>query len=150
MAAVDNKEKKEFLWGYRDSLRQVERLKAEIEELHTMRSVSAGGSSTGRKGWKSDLSEHMARLDSLEKEKEKEIRNMVRSYERIGQAINKLEDTQEKDVLFYRYIKGLTLWEISEKMHYSDRWARKLHERALAHLEISKRVPSSSGLDVVL
>lgn len=136
MAAVDNKEKKEFLWGYRDSLRQVERLKAEIEELHTMRSVSAGGSSISRKGWKSDLSEHMAILDSLEKEKEKELRNMMRSYERIEGAINKLKDVKEKDVLFYRYIKGLKMREIVEKVGYSKRQADRIHSRALAHLEI--------------
>lgn len=138
MAAVDNKEKKKFLWGYRDSLRQVERLKAEIEELHTMRSVSAEGSSTDSKGWKSDLSGHMVRLERLEKEKEKEIRNMVRSHERIEGAINSLEDAQEKDVLFYRYIKGLDWREVSEKLHYSDRWILKIHGQALSHLEISK------------
>lgn len=137
MAAVDNKEKKKFLWGYRDSLRQVERLKAEIEELHTMRSVSAEGSSTDNKGWKSDLSGHMVRLESLEKEKERELRNMVRSYERIESAINVLEDAQEKDVLFYRYIKGLSLREIAEKMHYSERHIRRLHGLALSDLKMS-------------
>lgn len=136
MAAVDNKEKKKFLWGYRDSLRQVERLKAEIEELHTMRAVSAEGSSTGNKGWKSDLSGHMVRLESLEKEKEKELRNMVRSYERIERAINGLGDTQEKDVLFYRYIKGLKVREVMEEMGYSKRQVDRLHNRALEHLKI--------------
>lgn len=138
MAAVDNEEKKKFLWGYRDSLRRIERLKAEIEELHTMRSVSAGGSSTGRKGWKSDLSGHVARLDSLEKDKERELRNMMRVHEHIEEAINNLQDTKEQDVLFYRYIKGLAWWEIAEKMRYSDRWVRKLHGRALMHLKFPK------------
>lgn len=138
MVAVDNKEKKKFLWGYRDSLRQVERLKAEIEELHTMRAVSAGGSSTDRKGWKSDLSGRMVRLEDLRKEKEKELRNMVRSHEQIERAINSLEDAQEKDVLFYRYIKGLDWREVAKKMHYSERWILKIHGRALMHLEMSK------------
>lgn len=138
MAAVDSKEKKKFLWGYRDSLRQVERLKAEIEELHTMRAVSAGGSSTDRKGWKSDLSGHMVRLEDLRKEKEKELRNMVRSHEQIERAINSLEDAQERDVLFYRYIKGLDWREVAKKMHYSERWILKIHGRALMHMEMSK------------
>lgn len=136
MAAVDSKEKKKFLWGYRDSLRQVERLKAEIEELHTMRSVSAEGSSTDRKGWKSDLSGHMVRLEDLEKEKEKELRNMVRSHERIERAINSLEDTRERDVLFYRYVKGMAWREIAEKMVYSERHVRRLHGWGLLHIKI--------------
>lgn len=141
MAAVDNKEKKKFLWGYRDSLRQVERLKAEIEELHTMRSVSAEGSSTDSKGWKSDLSGHMVRLERLEKEKEKEIRNMMRSYERVERAINNLDDMQEKDVLFYRYIKGMNWLEVAGKMHYSERWVHMTHGKALGHLGSSKEYP---------
>lgn len=139
MAAVDSKEKKKFLWGYRDSLRQVERLKAEIEELHTMRSVSAGGSSTGQKGWKNDLSGHMARLDSLEKDKERELRNMIRSHERIEDTINSLEDTRERDVLFYRYIKGLDWWEVAEKMHYSESWVHVIHGWALRDLKIQTK-----------
>ena len=37
MGTASNEEKKQFLWGYRDSLRRIERIKAEMEELRAMR-----------------------------------------------------------------------------------------------------------------
>lgn len=51
MGTASNEEKKQFLWGYRDSLRRIERIKAEMEELRAMKAnLSAGGSGAGRKG----------------------------------------------------------------------------------------------------
>lgn len=139
MGAVSNEEKKQFLWGYRDSLRRIERIKAEMEELRAMRAnISAGGGGAGRKGYKNDLSGCIAKLDTLEKDKEKELCNMVQSHERIEKAISNLEDEQEREVLLYRYIKGLDWQEIAEKMAYSKRQIHRFHGRALEHLNLFK------------
>ena len=139
MGTASNEEKKQFLWGYRDSLRRIERIKAEMEELRAMRAnISAGGGGARRKGYKNDLSGRRARVDALEKDRQKELDVLMQVHERIETAINSLEDTREQDVLFYHYIKGLTWWEIAERMGCTDRWARKLHGRALAHLKFSE------------
>lgn len=51
-------------------------------------------------------------------------------------AIRELEDEDERDVLFYRYIKGLEWWEIARSMDYSESWIYELHGRALRKLKI--------------
>lgn len=137
MGTAGNEEKKQFLWGYRDSLRRIERIKAEMEELRAMKAnLSAGGGDAGRKGWKNDLSGRMARLDDLEKDRQKELEALTQAHERIETAINGLEDTREQDVLFYRYIKGLSWSEIGERIGYDERHARRIHGWALSHLQI--------------
>lgn len=139
MGAAGNEEKKQFLWGYRDSLRRIERIKAEMEELRAMKAnLSAGGGGAGRKGWKNDLSGRMAKLDSLEEDKEKELCHMMQVYEQVEKTINSLKDEQERDVLFYRYIKGLSWYETAEKMNYSKRQIHRLHGQALEHLKLFK------------
>lgn len=142
MVTAGNEEKKQFLWGYRDSLRRIERIKAEMEELRAMKTsmASGGGSGCGRKGYKNDLSGRMARLDALEADKKKELCHMMEIHERIERAINSLENEQERDVLFYRYIKGLTWLEIAEQMGYTERQAHRFHGKALAHLDLRKDV----------
>lgn len=137
MGTVDNEEKRKFLRRYRDSVRRIRRIESEIDELRAMRmGVAAGGGGGGRKGWKSDLSSYVVTLDGLERELEEERKARVQAYERVEAAINALEDTQEQDVLFYRYIKGMAWWEVAEKMCYSERWVHMTHGRGLAHLKI--------------
>ena len=139
MGKAENEAKKEFLWSYRDSVRRLERISAEIEEIRAMRmGVSAGTGGTGRRGWKNDLSAYAAQLDSLERGLDEEWKTKVCRFKEILDAINSLETSQEQDVLFYRYIKGLAWWEVAEKMNYSDRWVKKLHGRALMRLKLSK------------
>lgn len=102
--------------------------------------ISAGGGGAGRKGYKNDLSGRMARLDSLEEDKEREMCRTIQVYEQVEKAINGLEDAQERDVLFYRYIKDLGWQGIAKKMSYSERWVYMVHGKALAHLKIPKEI----------
>lgn len=137
MEPMTNEEKKKFLWSYRDSLRRMARIESEIEELRAMKmGASAGGSGPGRKGWTDDLSSFAARLDELERDKEEELGKAMRAHGQVMAAIKSVEDEREQDVLFYKYIKGMSLWEISEKTSYSDRHVRRLHKKALIDLRI--------------
>ena len=139
MGRTENDAKKEFLWSYRDSVRRLERINAEIDEIRAARmGVSAGTGGTGRKGWKNDLSAYAAQLDGLERKKKKELCRTRRVLVQIEEAINDLKDELEKDVLFYRYIKGKEWWEIAAGAHFSESWIYAVHGRALAHLKIPK------------
>lgn len=139
MGRTVNDVKKEFLWSYQESVRRLERISAEINEIRAMRmGVSAGTGGAGRKGWKSDLSAYAAQLDSLERELDEEWKTRISRFKEILDTVSSLETSQEQDVLFYRYIKGLAWWEIAEKMKYSEPWVYKTHGRALAHLKIQK------------
>lgn len=137
MGTVDNEEKKKFLRGYRDSVRRIKRIGAEIDELRIMRmGTSAGSGGGGGKGWKNDLSGYAATLDSLERDLEKERESREQVFEQVRTVIGSLEDEREQDVLFYRYIKGLSWREIGEKVGYDERHARRIHGWALSHLQI--------------
>ena len=51
-----------------------------------------------------------------------------------------MKSENEKDVLFYRYIKGLEWYEIAEILKYSERWIHKIHGKALVHFELPKKI----------
>ena len=137
MGKTENEEKKKFLWRYRDSVRRLERISAEIEEIRAMQmGVSAGTGRVGRKGWKNDLSEYASKLDSLKRELNDEWKARINTYKEIRNIIGSIEDEREQDVLFYKYIKGLSFWKIGEKMEFSETWARVIHGRALENLKI--------------
>lgn len=140
MGTVCNEEKKKFLREYRDSIRRIKRIESEIEEIRAIKMGAAACDGAGRNGWKSDLSGYMASLDERERNLEKEWDSRKRLYEEVEKTINRLEDTQEQDVLFYRYIKGLSWWEIAEQTGYTGRHIHRLHGNALAHLDFHKDV----------
>ncbi len=137
MGKAENEEKKKFLWRYRDSVRRLERISSEIEEIREMRmGVSAGTGGTGRKGWKNDLSGYASKLDGLERELNEERKARINLYKEIRNAMNSLDDELEQDVLFYKYIKGLSWWEVAEKIGFSETWAQVIHGRALEKIKI--------------
>lgn len=59
----------------------------------------------------------------------------------IEAAVGQLEDPMEREVLYWRYITGengypMDLWRVGNKLYISERHARRLHGRALEHLEL--------------
>ncbi|MDC0798853.1 MULTISPECIES: DUF1492 domain-containing protein [Lachnospiraceae] len=84
-----------------------------------------------------DLSSYAAVLQEREEELYREGVSQVQSYKDIAFRISRLEDQDERDVLFYRYIKGYDWWKIAQIMDYSERWIYELHGRALKKIEIS-------------
>ena len=84
----------------------------------------------------SDLSDYAADLIEKEDELFKEGLEQVKTYKDIEWRIEQLEDEDERDVLFYRYIKGLEWWEVAKAMDYSESWIYELHGNALKKLNI--------------
>ena len=137
----ENNRKKEYLNGYRKAIRRIRRVDEELEELQELaKSVKATGYSgmPHGGGTSKDLSDELARIDSLKRKLEREKEQVVESYISIEKCIRDVEDEEENDVLFYRYVKGLRWWEIAEKMECTERWVNKLHGRALNRLKIPK------------
>jgi len=78
MGMSENDKKKEYLRGYRDSVYQISRIQAEIDEVRELKaSVPSCGTGKNRKSWKEDLSKRISQLstmeDKLKAEKEKAI-----------------------------------------------------------------------------
>ncbi|WP_346663241.1 hypothetical protein [uncultured Merdimonas sp.] len=140
---TENEKKKEYLRSYLVHVRRIRRINAEIEELRTMKMNPSAKDNDGMphgSGGQGDLSEYAADLDQMIQELIDERYLRIKTYQQIAGQIKKLRSENEKDVLFYRYIKGLDWWEIAEKMKYSQRHITRLHGKALAHFELPKDV----------
>lgn len=139
MGMSENEKKKEYLRGYGKHIRRIGRIESELAELRSMRSsVSVNNNGMPRGSVKSDLSGYAADLDCLERDLLQEKFERIEAYENITDRINELSDENEKDVLFYKYIKRLEWWEVAEKMGYSERQIHRYHGKALAHFRIPK------------
>ena len=138
----ENDLKKEYLRKYRTHVRRIHRINAEIAELRSMNispSVNNDGMPHGGCG-QSDLSGYAAELDSMVQELIDERYYRIKDYQEIVGRIKKLKSENEKDVLFYRYIRGMDWWEIAEKMKFSERQIFRIHGKALANFQIPKDV----------
>ena len=139
MEMTENEKKKEYLKEYIGHVRRIRRIESELVEIRAMQSSMAVNNDGMPHGsGQSDMSGYAAELDSLERELVQERYRRVVTYKDIADRIKRLRSENEKDVLFYRYVKGLEWWEIAEKMNYSERWVLKLHGKALAHFELPK------------
>ena len=135
----ENKQKKEYLKGYRGHVRRINRIETELAELRAMRSsMSVNNDGMPHGSGQSDLSGYAAELDRLERSLIKERYERIRTYKDIAIRIKKLKSENEKDVLFYRYIAGLAWWEIAEKMSFSERQIFRIHGKALVHFRLPK------------
>lgn len=137
----ENDKKKEYLQSYRYHVRRIHRINAEIAELREMRlhpSMRPDDGMPHGSGGQGDLSGYAAELDEMINELIEERYQRIKTYQAIVRQIKRMKSENEKDVLFYRYIRGLDWWEIAEKMKYSERWIHKIHGKALAHFELPK------------
>lgn len=140
----ENEQKKNYLRGYRRHGRKIKRIEAEIEEIRSMKMYpSSNNDGMPRSSGCGDLSGYAAELREKEDDLYNEGVEQVKTYNDISGRIKKLENEDERDVLFYRYIKGMEWWEIARDMDYSESWIYELHGRALKNLEIPKRVEST-------
>lgn len=134
---AENDKKKEYLWEYQRAKRQLERLEEELAELRLDKmcpSVIQDGMPHASGG--GDLSGYAARVDALERKILKARYKRIQRFKEIRDRIERLEDENEKDVLVYRYIRGMKWEDIAAKMGCSWQWTHKIHSKALKNIEI--------------
>lgn len=137
----ENEKKKEYLKSYLRHVRRIHRINEEIREIRSMRaSISMNTDGMPHGSGQEDLSGYAAELDAMERNLIQERYNRIRTYQDIAARIKRLSSENEKDVLFYRYIKGLCWWEIAEKMRYSESQVHRFHGKALAHFQIPEKI----------
>lgn len=133
-----NEDKKEYLRGYRKHGKRIRRIEKEIETIRSMKlypSMHNDGMPHGSSG-QGDLSGYAAELTEKENELYEEGVEQVKSYKEISAKIKELENEDERDVLFYRYIVGMDWWKVAQEMDCSERWVQELHGRALEKMKI--------------
>ena len=132
-----NEKKKTYLRQYRRHSRKIKMIEAEIEEIRSMKMYPSQSNDGMPKGTnQSDLSSYAAELTEKEDELYEKGVEQVMIYKDIEQRIKSIDDEDEREVLFYRYIKGKSFWEIAQLMDYSESWIHELHGKALKKLEI--------------
>lgn len=132
-----NDEKKKYLKGYKRHGRKIELINAKIEELQRLkRNPTVRNDGMPRSSDRSDLSDYVVELEVLEDELYNEGIEEVKTYKDITFRIDELEDEDEREVLYYRYIKDRAWWEIAKTMGYSESWIYELHGRALEKIKI--------------
>ena len=134
----ENDRKKTYLRAYRKHGKRIKRIESEIEEIRNMKMYPSSNNDGMPHGSnQSDLSSYAAALQEREDELYREGVKQVQTYKDIEYRINKLENQDERDVMFYKYIKGFTWWQIAQLMEYSESWIYELHGRALKNIQIN-------------
>lgn len=134
---TENELKKRYLWGYRAAIRQMERSELRIREIRLnkmMPTVIADGMPHAHGG--EDMSRYAALLDQEEKKYLKARYRRIRLCQEITNKIERMESEDEKDILFYRYIKLMKWEEICAKMKHSWQHVHRIHARALKNFKM--------------
>ncbi len=135
---TENEKKKLFLKSYLRDKQAVRRIEEQLAELRLSK-LSPGmsmGDGMPHGSDMRDLSDYTAKVDELERELIRKRFDRIQSFRKVQAAIEEIEDETEKDLLTYRYLKGMKWEEIAVEMGYSWRAVHKIHSRALEHLEI--------------
>ena len=134
----ENDRKKTYLRAYRKHGKRIKRIESEIEEIRNMKMYPSSNNDGMPHGSnQSDLSSYAVALQEREDELYQEGVKQVQTYKDIEYRINKLENQDERDVMFYKYIKGFTWCQIAQLMEYSESWIYELHGRALKNIQIN-------------
>jgi DNA-directed RNA polymerase specialized sigma subunit len=131
---------KEYL---RQAYRLNELIDSDAEELERLRDLSfkiAGGNygerviSSGRK--EPSFVRYIDEIDEMEQKIHAELCELVLLKRNITQAINRMENREERLVLSYRYLSNKTWEQISSILSVSIRTVHRIHQSALNHFSV--------------
>ncbi|MEG0689433.1 MAG: hypothetical protein RR466_12175, partial [Hungatella sp.] len=83
-----------------------------------------------------DLSDYAARVDEIERNIVSARYKRIQAFKLVQNSIEKQHDTNEKNLLTYRYLRGVKWEEICVAMGYSWKQIHRIHARSLKNFEI--------------
>ena len=114
---------------------KVDRLKEELEELSTVISAIDTTKDAVQTSNQSDLSDSVLKIDDV-KAQIKECMAKLSEYKKDAlEALDKIKNTDEYNLMFKRYIQLKSWEEISVEMHFTIRYTYKLHGKCLKKLK---------------
>ena len=134
---TENEKKKEFLKRYQKAVRREQDILDEIQRLRADKmfpSVCNDGMPRGSS--QTDLSDYMAEIDAAIEDLKEERLEKIKIYRGIEMRIRRMKNEDEQEVLRLKYIKGVNLETVAEKMDYSYRTILDIHGKALKNFEI--------------
>ncbi len=147
---MENEEKRRWLRRYRQALRDEDRIRERIRAVRSraesttqaLQPVAGDGSRNGSK-----IERGAELLEAYQNELMAQLERSQYIRREIEEAVNRLEDPLQRDVLQSLYIDGLPVWKTANRLYISERWVKNRHKAALSALEI---VHAGSPLPVVL
>lgn len=133
----ENDRKKRYLWQYQECKRELERLEEEWIEVRLNKmcpSVIQDG--MPHASGCSDLSGYASKLDDLDRKIMKARYRRIQTLTDIRNRINAVKDQSEREVLTYRYIRGMKWEDIAAKMKYQRESVIRIHGKALRNFKI--------------
>lgn len=145
MTESERKEKISWLNRYQESLLQEKRLTAKLKEIRS-RAESTTQALTGMPsgGWQiSKVESGAILLVAYAMRLNEEIVDGELARAEIEAAVGQIEDPMQREVLYWRYINGenghqMDFHKVGNKLYFSERHARRLHNQALENLIIPK------------
>lgn len=134
---TENEKKKEFLKRYQKAVRREQEILDEIQRLRADKmfpSVCNDGMPRGSS--QTDLSDYVAEIDAAIEDLKEERLEKIKIYREIEMRIRRMKNEDEQEVLRLKYIKGMNLETVAEKMDYSYRTILDIHGKALKNFEI--------------
>ena len=134
---TENEKKKEFLKRYQKAVRREQDILDEIQRLRADKmfpSVCNDGMPRGSS--QTDLSDYIAEIDAAIEDLKEERLEKIKIYRGIEMRIRRMKNEDEQEVLRLKYIKGMNLETVAEKMDYSYRTILDIHGKALKYFEI--------------
>ena len=83
-----------------------------------------------------DLSDYAANIDEAIEELKEERLEKIKIYREIEMRIRRMKNEDEQEVLRLKYIKGMNLETVAERMDFSYRTILDIHGKALKNFEI--------------
>ena len=136
---TENEKKKIFLKSYLRDKQAVRRIEEQLAELRLSK-LSPGmsmGDGMPHGSDMRDLSDYAAKVDELERELIQARYDRIQSFRKVQAAIEEIEDETEKDLLTYRYLKGMQWERIAVAMGYSWKHVHRIHAAALKNLKMT-------------
>ena len=133
---------KEFL---NQAYRLNEMINSDLEELESLRDLSKSVSTPmlGEKVCTSRNADppfvkYVCKIVDLEQQVQQEVDRLVKIKTDIREAINQMENVDEKLLLRYRYINFLNWEEICVNLNVSMRTVHRIHSSSLRNLKLPK------------
>lgn len=133
-------EKKRLLEQYRNIEAEIRRQKEEYDRVLTVATHITPELTGMPKGGNGDrVAEAAERLAEISGALADETKKLCRMRGRLLRMIGSVKDARLRLLLNLRYIDGLPLTEVAEKMNYSYAQTRRLHGEALARIQSRKK-----------
>jgi len=128
---------KEFLRRARGVDRRVDEATERVDRLRAKLEAGRMSSLTGMpRGGSGDWTQTADRLIELEQRVNARIRELVRLKHAAMDAIDRVDDARQREVLELYYLDGYKWEQVAERMGLDERQVFRLHGRALQRIEV--------------